>query len=98
VIVHKGKVIKTLARGDLGRLGGDRIKVTVRNIDDRGIAYLKSIGELTSEGSTFFLTSKGADPADVNATLVKMGYTVTEIQTQNQGLEDYFLNLIEGRP
>ena len=95
VIIHRGKLIKTVNGGELASLGGGVLKISVKNLDDRGLAYLRGLGELRVEGGTVFLSSKNVDPSKVNTDLVKMGYAVNELARQKQGLEDYFLKLVQ---
>jgi ABC-2 type transport system ATP-binding protein len=96
VIIHKGRVIKTLAKGELAQAGGVSIRMVVANVDERLLAYLRGMGETKVEGTTIILTSN-SDPARLNSELVKMGYEVSEFAAQKEGLEEYFLDLVEGR-
>ena len=94
VFIHKGRVIKSIARSELAEAGGTSMKIVVTNLDDRALAYLKGLGDLRVEGNAAFLVSKGADTARVNSDLLQMGYHVSEISQQKEGLEEYFLKLI----
>jgi len=93
VFIHKGRVIKTITRGDLEKVGGRVIRLVIRNADGRALSYLEGLGSVRKEGDTVYLSSQ-ADPAQVNADLLRMGYEVTEFVAQKEGLEEYFLNLI----
>ncbi len=94
VILHKGKLIKTVRASDLSGLGTPSIRLTVRNLDPRALEYIKSYGEVRTEGKAVILSGTSADPAELNAGLVKMGYAVSELAPQNVKLEDYFLDLV----
>ncbi len=93
VFIHKGKVIKTISRKELAGLGGCVIRMVIRNVDERSLAYLRSLGELRSEGGAFFLTSQ-VDPVRLNSELVEMGCEVAELAVQRERLEEYFLDLV----
>jgi len=96
VVIHKGKLVKTITASELANVGGVTLRIKAKNFDERGLAYLKDVGEVRVEGGTVFLSLRDADPAQVNTELVKMGYDVTEFSQQKEGLEDYFLGLVGG--
>jgi ABC-2 type transport system ATP-binding protein len=96
VFIHRGKVIKTITRGELASVGGTTIRVVVDNIDDRALSFLKGFGEVRLEGNVVLLSWKGTDTAQLNSDLLRMGYRVSEFSVQKEGLEDYFLKLIGG--
>ena len=52
---------------------GTSVKISIRNLDDHALSYLRGLGELRVEGNTVFLTKTNVDPPMVNAELVKMG-------------------------
>ncbi len=93
VIIHKGKVIKTVSRGELESVGENIVKVAFERLDDGALRYLKGLGNVRVDGNAVFLRAS-VDPARLNADLVKMGFRVTELAVQKEGLEEYFLNLI----
>ncbi len=94
VFIHKGRIIKSISRGELAEAGGTSMKIVVTNLDDRALTYLKELGDLRVEGNAVFLVSKNTDTARVNSDLLRMGYQVSEISQQKEGLEEYFLKLI----
>jgi ABC-2 type transport system ATP-binding protein len=98
VIIHKGKIIKRITRNELSNLGSPGIKLRVGGFDERAKNLLKSYGEVRVEGDSILLSGTSADPADINASLVKLGYRVGEVSPQREGLEDYFLDLIKEKP
>jgi len=93
VFIHKGRVIKTATREELQDVGQRMVKLVVRNVDQRAIAYLEGLGSVRREADALYLTSE-VDPARVNAELIGMGYQVVEFSSLKEGLEEYFLNLI----
>ena len=93
VFIHRGRVIKSIAKGDLSSVGKASLKIVIKNGDDRAKRYLEGLGEVRMEKDAY-IVSTGADPAGVNSELLKMGYQVSEIGQQNAGLEEYFLDLV----
>ena len=94
IIIHKGKLVKTILSEELANLGGASLKLVVPGLDERALSYLKGLGDIRVEGETVFITGTDAEPAEVNAQLSKMGYSVSELGKHKQGLEDYFMKLI----
>lgn len=93
VFIHKGKIIKSITRSDLAGLGGTVVRMVIRNLDEKALAYLRGLGELRVENGALFLTSQ-TDTARLNSDLVRLGYEVAEFTVQREGLEEYFLNLV----
>ena len=96
VFIHRGKVIKTIARADLATVGQSALRVAIRNPDEGVRRYLEGLGEVSVEGGEFVVITK-EDPAKVNTELLKMGYIVTAFSQQSHGLEEYFLSLVGGK-
>lgn len=95
LFIHKGRLIKTMTRSELANLGVSSLKITLRGSDDRALSYLKSLGaELRVDGDTIYLTGGNPDPAKINSDLVGMGYVITELNQQHEGLEGYFMRLL----
>ncbi|MDG6909414.1 MAG: ABC transporter ATP-binding protein [Nitrososphaerota archaeon] len=96
VFIHRGKVIRAIARSDLVSQGHTYIRIVIRNPDARVRQYLEGVGTVR-EGSGAFIVETKADPAKLNSELLGMGYQVSEFSQQNEGLEEYFLNLVGGK-
>ena len=96
VFIHRGKVIRTIARGDLAGVGQSSLRIVIRNADEKSKRYLEGLGPVREEGGAF-IVSTSSDPARVNSDLLGMGYQVSEFSQQTEGLEEYFLNLVEGK-
>ena len=93
VIIHKGRLIKTISRSELEKVGENKVKIRFGSMSDGALGYLKGLGPVRVDGSTAFL-SASVDTAQLNAELVKRGYQVIELTVQKEGLEEYFLSLI----
>ncbi len=93
IIIHRGKVIKTISRGELEKVGGSVIRMVIGNMKDDTLSYLKSLGNVKIDGNTVYL-SGAVDATRLNADLVARGVQVAELGVQKEGLEEYFLSLI----
>ena len=93
VIIHRGRLIKTITKGELQKVGGDVIKIAFESVDEPALSYLKGLGSVRVDGNVVFLNAQ-VSPAQLNAELVKMGLRVTELAVQREGLEEYFLSLV----
>lgn len=94
VIIHRGRLVKIIRSSELAAVGGVTIRIIAKDIDERGLEYVRGIGEVRTEGEAILLSSPREEPAKINAELIKMGYSVTEFTLQKQALEDYFLKLV----
>ncbi len=93
IIIHRGKVIKTISRGELEKVGGTVVKVVIPNLNEDALAYLRSLGEVKVDGSAVYV-SGAMDTSKLNSDLVAKGLQVAELAVQKEGLEEYFLSLI----
>lgn len=93
VVIHKGKVIKTISRGDLENAGENVVKVAFGEINGEALGYLRKLGDVRVDGNIAYLRAS-VDPGTLNTSLVKMGLQVNELAVQKVGLEEYFLELI----
>jgi len=94
VIIHKGKIIKTMSSSELQGIGTRALKIVIKNLDDKAIDILKSYGEVTVEGNTVIVKGSNIEPSDINLGLSKQGYLIDSFTYEKVGLEDYFLSLI----
>lgn len=95
VVIHRGKIIKTITRSELEKVGGNVVRVVISNMNDDALAYLKTLGSVTVDGDAVYL-SGAVDPTKLNSELVARGFKVAELGLRKEGLEEYFLNLIGG--
>jgi ABC-2 type transport system ATP-binding protein len=93
--VHQGRLLRTIDRAGLAQAGGTTLRLTLEKVDDAAVTYLGGLGTLRVEGNTIFVDRPSADPATVNAELVKRGYRVLELRLEATSLERYFLTLIQ---
>lgn len=101
VLIHKGRVIKVAPMSEISSLGTSVIDITIQNLDDDALAYLRTLGEVAVEGLTVRLSGSTIDPSEINAELSKRGYRVSQLVQEKTGLEESFFKLIgeaEGRP
>ena len=98
VFIHRGRIIKTVTREELGASEGVRgiLRIILQNPNDDAISYLKTLGgSLKVQGNEIVLSDFHGDSSQVNAELVKKGIPVREIKFEKTGLEEYFFDLIK---
>lgn len=93
-IVHQGRVLRTLTRDEMLSSSGSHLRITVTNLDDAGLEYLRTLGEVRQEGITYRISDPNGDPGDINAELVHRGFHVTQIGKESKSLEDLFFEII----
>jgi ABC-2 type transport system ATP-binding protein len=96
--VHKGHLIRTVDRAELARARRAALCITLDNFDPGAEAYLSTLGALKIEGKSILLSQPTVDAATINAELLRRGYRVEEIWSEDTSLETYFLELIHGPP
>lgn len=95
VILHRGRLIKSITRDDLGKVAGEILRVTIANLDENAITYLRDIGSyLEQEGTTLWISDPTEDAGVVNHELVKRGYIVTTLAYESESLESQFFAII----
>ncbi len=97
VFIHRGKIVKTATRDELANYTGQGgvLKIILQNITDDAVTYLKTLGgTIQVEGNAVSLSNFQGDSSQVNAELVKRGFSVREIKHEKSGLEEYFFDLI----
>lgn len=94
VLIHKGKVIKIVTKGDLSNFRTGILLLRLDRYDDDLLRYLNSVGAAHREGEGITVTDFSGDPSQVNSELVRRGYAVREITLQRPSLEEYFLKLV----
>lgn len=96
-IIHHGKLVKILNKGQLNELGREKIAIEVDNFDDKASYLLSRYGEVKEVGSGITLSSikveKSSYPEIVNS-LVQSGYKVRRFEPSGESLEEYFFNTI----
>jgi ABC-2 type transport system ATP-binding protein len=94
VFIHKGRVIKVATMAEVSSLGTSAIVLTVQNLDEKGLAYLRTLGEVSVDGQTVRLSGSRTEPSDINAELARQGYKVSQLVEEKAGLEEGFFKLI----
>jgi ABC-2 type transport system ATP-binding protein len=97
VFVHKGRLIKSITRGELSAIerGGGALRMTVTNLNEDGLGYLRTLGTVKVE-SDLNLTLSGfqGDPSTISTELAKRGFIIREFAFEKSSLEDYFFKLV----
>lgn len=94
VFIHKGRIIGVSTREEILRVGSEVMRIEVLNMNDAGLSYLETLGDLSSEGKYVTLSRFQIDSSELNAELVKRGFKVKQIILNRPTLEEYFFRLI----
>lgn len=92
--VHEGVLLQTIRRSELAHGARTVLRLTVENLDDAALDYLRTVGTPRVEASTIRLEEARIRAADLNAELVRRGYRIAELREEAPSLETYFLDLI----
>ena len=95
VFIHKGKVIKVASMAEVSSLGTSVIAITIQNLDDNALGFLRTMGEVSQDGQTVRLSASRAEAAEINSELMNRGYRVSQIVQEKAGLEESFFRLIK---
>ncbi|WP_449463368.1 ABC transporter ATP-binding protein [Tardisphaera miroshnichenkoae] len=96
VFIHRGKIIAVKTVDEITSASkGSGVRVSIANPDAKVKELLGKYGSVSevSQGTYEVLSFSGA-PEDLNAELVKAGYSVSSIERVGGSLESYFLKLI----
>jgi ABC-2 type transport system ATP-binding protein len=94
--VHRGRILRTIDRGELARAGGVSLRLTLRNLDAAAVEYLSGLGPTHVSGATIWVARPTAEPHLIVSELVRRGYQIDESRAESTSLEAYFLELIGG--
>ena len=96
-IIHHGKLVKTLDKGQLNELGREKIAIEIDNYDEKALGLLSKYGDVKEGSNGINLTSmrieRSGYPEIVNS-LVQMGYKVRRFEPSGESLEEFFFNTI----
>lgn len=99
IIIHKGKIIETLTKNEMKKLGKPVIRIKITNPDEKAVKILSTYGKVNVDGDSITVTDteSGTDSAEnANADLIKNGYRVSGFSVSGQSLEEHFFELIGG--
>jgi ABC-2 type transport system ATP-binding protein len=97
-IVHEGRLLRTVDRGDLARAGRPVLRIALEPVEAAALAYLGTVGTPEVRGSEVVLSEPTADAGTIVAELVRRGYRVSGARSEGASLEAYFLELIHATP
>lgn len=98
-IIRKGTIIKVVDRSDLSHLGTISMRINIRNPDENTNGILHQFGNVVKDGRTFKVTEMKVSSDDaykISDALFKSGYQINSMNTESEGLEAYFLELVGG--
>ena len=98
--IHKGKIVKIATRKELSSIesAGAVLKMVIQNFNDDALGYLKTLGSLSIEGESVYLSNFVTDPALISTELIKRGFMLREFSLEKSSLEDYFFKLVGVKP
>ncbi|MGP8078327.1 MAG: ABC transporter ATP-binding protein [Thermoplasmata archaeon] len=94
-IMHHGRLVRTLSQADLGESSPSILRISVLNLDDDGMAYLSTVGEVRRNGGVVTISKPRHGADEINSELVKRGYRVKNLTTDASALESQFLRILE---
>lgn len=100
VFIHKGKIAKIATKDELSRFeaAGGVLKIVIQNLRDDALVYLKTMGDVKTEGNTVWLSNFAVDPTQISTDLIKQGFLIREFNLEKSSLEEYFFNLVGVNP
>ena len=100
VFIHKGKIVKIDTRDELSQYeaAGGVLKIVIQNLKDDALVYLKTMGEVKTEGSTVWLSNFAVDPTQISTELINKGFLIREFNLEKSSLEEYFFILVGVKP
>ncbi|MCL5068800.1 MAG: ABC transporter ATP-binding protein [Thaumarchaeota archaeon] len=100
VFIHRGKIVKIVTKQELAQLerASGSLKMIIENLGDDVFEYLRTLGEVKSDGNTIWLSNFEVDPPQISNELMKRGFLLREFHLERPSLEEYFLELIEMVP
>lgn len=100
VFIHRGKIVKIATRDELSQIesSGSVLKMIIQNLNDDALGYLRSLGEVRTEGNTLRLSKYTVDPTQISTELIKRGFLIREFNLEKWSLEEYFFKLVGVTP
>ena len=100
VFNHIGKIVNIATNVDLSKYeaAGGVLKIVIQNLREDALVYLKTLGDVKTEGSTVWLSNFAVDPTQISTELIKKGFLIREFNLEKSSLEEYFFNLVGVNP
>ncbi len=98
IILHRGKILETLTRQSMKKLGNPSLKIKVDRVDAKLLDLLSRFGNARVMGDEIIVS--GIDDSteiteEISSSLVTGGYRLSHLSLERESLEDYFLKLTE---
>jgi ABC-2 type transport system ATP-binding protein len=97
VFIHKGRIIKTITRGELSTIeqGNGVLRMTIPNLNEGALDYLRTLGTVNvMDKSNVTLFGFEADSSVISTELMKRGFLLREFSVEKSDLEEYFFKLV----
>ncbi|EQD30823.1 ABC transporter, ATP-binding protein, partial [mine drainage metagenome] len=96
-IIHKGKLIKIISKGEVLKSASPTVLIRVENPDDGIRRILEEIGDFSIDGKNIVLKNiriPAEEAYRINSIMVSQNYMVSAFQVSSGNLEDLFFKLI----
>lgn len=98
IILHRGRILETLTRDAMKRLGKPTLRLRVDRADDELLKVLAKFGKPVIAGDEVFVIDiEGGDETlqSVSSAIIRKGYRLSHLSLEGASLEEHFLKLIE---
>jgi ABC-2 type transport system ATP-binding protein len=96
IILHRGKVLQTLTRDSMKKLGRPSLRLKVDKVDANLLGLLSKFGAPVVAGGEVVVSGiddSQAATEEVSAALIAGGYRLSHLGIERESLEEYFLQL-----
>lgn len=94
-ILHKGRLVTTLAKKDLQEGHSGDLRITLKQVDQAALDFLGGFGSVRRKGDVVWVSGIKSEPDEINAALVTRGYRVRDLSFVSSSLEELFFDLID---
>lgn len=97
-VIHEGHCLRVLQADDLAVSRSRVLRISITDIDDRAVSYLRTRGEVEQDGNNVRVSHLTAEPEEISFELARMGFHVRSLTMDSPTLEDFFFDLIGNIP
>lgn len=96
IIMHHGKIIKTLTNDEMKSLGSTGIRIRADHVDKSLEMLLSKYGTVRIDGQNVIVNGdlNEKDMENISSDISSHGYRISHLDLEKKSLEEYFLTLI----
>jgi ABC-2 type transport system ATP-binding protein len=94
VVIHHGRIVASVTASEITSATRSDVTLVLDRIDASSEAILSRFGEVSISGNAATVRGKSIDPGEVTTSLVREGYVVRRLSSDESNLEEYFLSLV----